>query len=437
MKRLLCLLLAIIMTMLAGCTANVAEDNELIDNETLQEPVNESKPVSPVLLTSVTYPESAAADDHERRYELMEENKVSEPFKLQVNDFALKTAASVIKDGENFNYSPASLYFAMAIAANGANGDTQKEILDLMNLSSKEDLSEVTTLYRLLYKDNEAFKLKIANSVWLDDSFTFKEDFIRAAQDEHYAQIYTADLPKKETGEAIGKWISEHTNGTLEPKVELPDRTIMTIVNTVYFNDKWSSPFDAQMTEKGTFHAASGDIPVDFMKKSGTGAGVVKNDEYQKVTLGFTGGSRIMFIMPTDSSSVGDLMKDTERLAAMIDEPGQSVGKLHLTLPKFTFKTDIDIKEALEQMGVTNMFSGMADFSNMSDDPARISQIKQGTYIALDEEGVEASAYTMMMAVATAMLSGEETLTFDRPFIYAIFSEGVIIFMGTVENPAL
>lgn len=66
--------------------------------------------------------------------------------------------------------------------------------------------------------------------------------------------------------------------------------------------------------------------------------------------------------------------------------------------------------------------------------------MQQGTHIAVNEEGVEAAAYTMigMEAVAEPMEEPEIVeMNLNRPFIYLITAnDGTTAFIGVVRNPS-
>ena len=103
--------------------------------------------------------------------------------------------------------------------------------------NSKTLSTESGNLYRQLYKDNKIGKLKIANSLWLgngtnDGLVRFKDSFIDNATKNFYASSYNVDFADIETGKAMGKWISENTNGTLSPKIKTKPDQIQSIINT-------------------------------------------------------------------------------------------------------------------------------------------------------------------------------------------------------------
>ena len=204
-------------------------------------------------LAQVIYPKAYAFDDYDSMGRVRDENPVTSNTIKAINNFAYKTGSLILKEGEgNKNYSPLSLYYALAMATTGAQGQTEKELLDLLGMYNSKTLStESGNLYKQLYKDNKIGKLKIANSIWLGNEINgepaaFKDNFIDNAAKNFYASSYNVNFADIETGKAMGKWISENTNGTLSPEIKTNPEQILSIINTVYFYDQWINRFDKE-----------------------------------------------------------------------------------------------------------------------------------------------------------------------------------------------
>ena len=96
---------------------------------------------------------------------------------------------------------------------------------------------------------------------------------------------------------------------------------------------------------------------------------------------------------------------------------------------------------ALERLGITAAFGDWADFSNLSRTPAYVSSVAQESHIGLDENGVEASAYTKvdimeMSALPDPSVIGELELNLNRPFLYEIRTrQGIPLFIGLCTQP--
>jgi serpin B len=118
---------------------------------------------------------------------------------------------------------------------------------------------------------------------------------------------------------------------------------------------------------------------------------------------------------------------------------------VRLSMPRFEFETDLDLKTALAAMGMTIPFDpNLADFGGMADlaqieGNLYISDALHKAYIGVDEAGTEAAAATaILMGVTSAPMGEPIEVRLDRPFIYAIYDRqtGAILFLGQVTNPA-
>lgn len=83
-----------------------------------------------------------------------------------------------------------------------------------------------------------------------------------------------------------------------------------------------------------------------------------------------------------------------------------------------------------------------ADFSLMREDLQKdlyISEVKQKTFIKVDEKGTEAAAVTSVAPETTSMPVELPRVVFDRPFVYVIVdvTTGIPLFIGIMENPTI
>ena len=79
-----------------------------------------------------------------------------------------------------------------------------------------------------------------------------------------------------------------------------------------------------------------------------------------------------------------------------------------------------------------------ADFSPMTaDTEAYLSQARHAARVAIDEEGVTAAAYTVMMTAGAAAPPEEEVdFALNRPFVFVITgTDGLPLFVGIVHQP--
>lgn len=111
-------------------------------------------------------------------------------------------------------------------------------------------------------------------------------------------------------------------------------------------------------------------------------------------------------------------------------------GRVVWKIPKFSFNSQLELKDTLKALNVKLAFEPNADFTEMTEQMAYISEIQQQTYIAIDEEGVEASAFTQINYLGGAAPEGSADMILNRPFICGITaSNGSLLFIGICINP--
>lgn len=395
-------------------------------------------------IADVIYPKAYAFDDYDNWRKIIDENPVNDNTIKGVNDFAYKTSSLILSSSEqNINYSPLSLYYALALATTGAKSETEMELLNLLGIPDTQVLSEQSgNLYRLLYKDNKIGKLKIANSIWLGNEIngqpiTFKDTFVENAVKNFYASSYNVNFSDKETGKAMSKWISENTNGTLAPEIDTNPQQILSIINTVYYYDQWINRFDKDSTVEGVFYLLKGgEVKVDFMNQTISSTGFSKGVNFTKSGLGLKNGGQMVFIIPDEGISPYDLLISSEQMKEIFEGGEDFHGNVVWKIPKFNFNSQLKLKDKLEALNVKLAFESNADFTGITDQMAYINEIQQQTHISIDEEGVEASAFTQIDYVGSATSEGRVDMILDRPFIYGITaSNGSLLFIGICMNP--
>ena len=96
---------------------------------------------------------SYAYNDYEQWAKLLEENQISEEFAAGMEAFSFKTGSQILSgEGGNAAYSPLSLYYAIALAGCGAEGQTEKEVLAFLGMEDKKELAlQCQKLYQGYY----------------------------------------------------------------------------------------------------------------------------------------------------------------------------------------------------------------------------------------------------------------------------------------------
>ena len=120
---------------------------------------------------------------------------------------------------------------------------------------------------------------------------------------------------------------------------------------------------------------------------------------------------------------------------------GSDLWEISLRLPKFDITCDYDLTETLKAKGVTTAFTPKAQFPGISETPLMLMAVKQKLRVQVDEEGTRAAAVTWAELNDGATDPRYERVPVDffcdRPFVMLIVDgeSGAICFAGVVTDP--
>ena len=350
-------------------------------------------------------------------------------------------------DGKNAVCSPVSVYMALSMLAEVTDGDTRAQILSLLGADSMESLRKTAgNVWAANYQNDGAVTSILADSLWLSDSMDYNSNTLARLADSYYASAYRGEMGSEAFNKALRRWINEQTGGLLKDSADglsLAPDTVIALASTIYFRAKWGSEFSKSATTDGVFHAPDGDVTHKFMHETMESA-YYAADNFAAVGKYLEGSGTMWFLLPDEGVTPEALLSDGSAVDFFLS-PESAESKymtIDLSVPKFDVSADTDLSGALRALGVTDVFDvGKADFSPLTDDKADsifLSQAKHSARVTIDEEGVVAAAYTVMVACGAALPPDERVeFTLDRPFLFAVTGEsGEILFAGIVNMPA-
>ena len=362
------------------------------------------------------------------------------------NTFAFKLLKQLARDRPDANIfiSPYSASTALQMVANGACGQTKTEMDEVLGSLSN---AASKLIAQSLQSRNDYVILEIANSIWYRREITVNPKFLACNQEFFGATVTPLDYADPRSVEIINNWASEKTHGRI---TRIADGMIdpvfgrLLLANAVYFNGKWSDPFEPEATADRSFHLINGskkDIPM--MPKSRTFR-YQRGKDYQAVRLPYKGGNLAMYIfLPDINSSPGKLLRIMDGDAWQRDtKPDFTDADGDLVLPKFKIEDTLELAQPLQQLGMKTAFdTKKANFSDISSEQLWISGVRQKTFVEVKEEGTEAAAVTAL-AVAGCISEGPPPKRFqmivDHPFLFLIEDNqtGTILFMGLIYDPS-
>ncbi len=372
--------------------------------------------------------------------ELQKLGKGERPDDGAVRRFADRTAAEIFTGSENTVYSPISLYVALGMLTELTDGQTRQQVMDLLDAADGEALrQQIRKLWMSVYQDGDAV-CRLANAAFLRENADVKQTAVDTLAQWYYASSYRLPMGTAEADEAIGSWLNQQTGGLLSEatgEIRTEPENLLRLYNTIYYKAGWREPFESSQTETDTFTAADGGKQqADFLQKRDEGS-YRKGEGYTAAPMALRYG-QMVFVLPEEGVTPESLLQRPGFLSELAGDYDRA--ERVWSVPKFDVKSTVDLKGALQALGVTDAFDEVkADLTPLTDDDAVVTSVMQAARVKIDEEGVEAAAYTEIVADNTAAIEPPPVveMDLDRPFLFVIFDGNhVPLFVGTVQTVA-
>jgi serine protease inhibitor len=374
------------------------------------------------------------------------------------NAFGFRLLGAVQKKAPagNVVLSPVSAALDLAMALNGATGETRQQMLAALSLGGS-DIDAINTansqLIKVIRTPTNSVTLSVADSLWVDNRrVTLRPDYVKRMQEAYDAEINALDFSDPGAAARINGWASKQTQERIPKVIDRVDPAdLALLLNAVYFKGQWTHKFDKAQTQQRDFTLASGAVkPVARMAQSGRFE-YFDTPDLQAIRLPFGAGDLVMeILLPAKSSSLGALEAQLtpEHWAAWRTQHISRSGRIEL--PRFELKSSYHLNEPLQALGMVRAFhSSGPDAAQLTEmlSPKQgnaghffISSVLQSTYWKVDEEGSEAAAVTTI-GVRAAVMRPEQPfqMIVDRPFFCAIEDRrsGALLFVGAIYDPTV
>ena len=362
-----------------------------------------------------------------------------------LTDFFYASMAEFLQGDGNPTYSPLNVYMAMAMLAETTGSNSRQQILDLFGVNSIEELrTQAGHVWNAHDNDDGETTLLMANSLWLDHRFPYRQEAADTLAQYYYASTFHGDLGTATLNQQLRDWLNANTGGLLKDQannVELSQDAVFALASTIYFTAGWTDEFSKERTYDETFHTPTGDIQTPFMHQTRRDT-YYRGTNFGAICLKLGDSNRMWLILPDEGYTTEDILQSDEYLRLTLD-PGSWYGityEIHLSLPKFDVVQQQDLIGGMQQLGITDVFNSAAsDFSPISDMAGLfISQINHAARVTIDEEGCTAAAFTVIDVDSEGIPGKVEELhfTLDRPFLFIISSrDNLPLFSGIVNEP--
>ena len=310
---------------------------------------------------------------------------------------------------ENTLLSPYSLSVALAMARNGAAGETEQAIVSALQLQALDPGSinaNYVYLQRALQAPDSKVTLEIANALWAADDIEFDPGFLDRNDQFLDTDIATLDFTEPTNVETINDSINTNTNGAIPSVVQAIDpQTIACLISGIYFKGSWQEEFDTSQTRDEPFTLADGSITHISMMRRTDWYPYYAGDQFQAVSLPYGNGQMGMYIfLPNPATDLNTFLDrlNVENWEGWMSQFSER--EVSLVMPKFELQYSAELKDALEGLAMGIAFDeDRADFSRMtaSSVPVFISYLTHTAVVEVNEEGTEASTGSFVFSTQT------------------------------------
>lgn len=398
-------------------------------------------PICPIYSDScVTLPleyMSCGFDDEYSRYPYREREPPAVPLHTKVTNFTLELFKKAMPKGydQNFILSPVLVQSLLSYLTEGASNETQTVMETVLKLNG----DDLNSLKRSLEPSEEAptkNKLDVASQIFRSSRVELLNPFRQSLKDKKVT-VDEIDFSNQElAAKKINDWVTQKTRGKITEAVDAgslnPDTKLM-LLNALYFNGTWQYKFNK--TVNGVFHVRENEQSsirmMHLTRHLRSGHTRVEKgwdpvNGFVWVELPYDGDTMSMILlMPKERFQLDrELEKFNEAdLAYILSEIAMNEqDEVKLKVPEFKAESTVSLVDSLKQMGLSSVFDGENPFDKVSKDAVKVSEVKQKSYLAVNERGTVATSVTFASVIALSLPRSTE-FKVDQPFAAIIIDK--------------
>ncbi|GFG31822.1 hypothetical protein Cfor_12498, partial [Coptotermes formosanus] len=321
----------------------------------------------------------------------------------------------------------------------GSGGNTEAQLTQVLHLDAQQSKQGYSQLTRNLKESSGNVTLEFANAAFLKEGYQVKPQFENILEQDFQSTIQPTDFNNPPVAaDKINSWVANETHDKIQNLVSpdtLPDSTILVLSNAIYFKGLWETPFQERETRNHNFFVQPNspkEVPTMHLAANLLTGNLDELDS-RWLQLPFQGNRfYLLIILPNAQDGVQSLVNNIAGseifdLINNLEHRGSSP-EVVLSLPKFKLDTMLELGPALQEIGLTDIFTLQANLSGISEQSLLVSQVVQKAHIEVDEKGATAAAATGIVAFNTFALVYPPPpppleFTVDHPFIAFIVDD--------------
>lgn len=349
----------------------------------------------------------------------------------------------------NIAISPSRLQSVLVLLANWASPQIRKAILEgigseVMEMDEANVLCNKEHLHLTSWKKGEGDYIPTIETntfLWVKKGMKLKPDGLTCVSSDFNVVLREVDFSQPDTKDIINKAVDVASHGLIkEVNSDIQPHTQMLLTDILYFKAKWDERFYEEDTKERIFYGTKGKEKVPMMRKTDS-LMFSETQTCQVVQLRYMCMSEqdkyftMRIYLPKEKCSISDVLHVLWNNEFYFDMTEEDV---KLTLPKFTIKSNADMKQVLKDIGLECIFESADIVPGLVND-VRIDDISQQVKIKVDENETEAAALTEMcvaMGPPPTEIREPVIMNVNRPFMFEIAEEysNTILFTGIINH---
>jgi len=376
-------------------------------------------------------------------------------------NFTLAMVKAGLKDlTGNSLFSPVSILTTLNMLLLGTKGGTKDEIMQALGYPryTAQVHAQFQQIRNSMNRDI-GVTVSTSNALFTQVGFNIQDSFKEELR-RHYGeelQIVPLDFTSRPrtTLRRMNGFIASNTNNMIREMFTVPvsPQTKVVVSNCLYFKGNWEyeflfdppyfagidAPFNSFHGKTNlTLMTSTMDLP--YYKDESLGLEILSLPYEHDVRNEDISEAHMFLMLPTTEGQKAYQELESRFLTMNFEELFQKMEPVYaeVELPRMKMEFQTNLKGALEDIGITKLFSGTpsADLSPLTEEWAnlKLDTLQHKAVLKITEKGTEAAAATSGFQF---YLGPMFTVRFDRPFFLFIYDalNKVVIFWARVANP--
>ncbi|KAG9334018.1 hypothetical protein JZ751_009250 [Albula glossodonta] len=396
-----------------------------------------------------------------------------------------------VNQTDNILLAPAGISIAMGMIDLATGPETHKQLYQALGFAEFVNASvhyEDLTVHKLfrklthrLYRRNFGYTLRAVSDLYVKKDVAISEAFRGETKNYYFAEPQSVDFRDPSFLDKANRRITKLTKGLIkEPLKSVDPNMVLMILNYLYFKaadsagfiiqplspqlmyftrldrslpsqiphiletrpeqreqrGTWEQKFPKDMTYTRSFRVTEKQtVRVPMMQNKGNYLAATDHElQCDVLQLPYVGNVSMMVAVPQKISGMRALEQNISATVVSKWLKNMTNRTREVVFPKFKLERTYDLISNLKELGITDLFEDIGDFSRMTNEKINIDWFKHQGTITVNEEGTEAAALTQ---VGFMPLSAQIRFVVDRPFIFLIYEHrtNCLLFMGRVVDP--